>query len=120
MSLSSTDRIAAGRYDQAGELAPSHRKATLLLLTPYTLALVFCLALPLMNVFFLSVHSYSPTTIWTPQLTFANYLEVFRPYLGRISVRTLRIGVTASVLCVLLGYPIAYHLARCSKRQLAV
>lgn len=90
------------------------------LLVPYTLTLLAFLALPLANVALLSVYRYSPITIWVPEFTLANYGQMFTLYFGTVALRTLRIGATATVLCVLLGYPVAYYLSRCSRRALTV
>ncbi len=90
------------------------------LVAPYVLILLVFLVLPLINVLVLSVYTYSPITIWTPRLTLANYGQVFTVYFATIALRTLRVGVLATALCVVLGYPVAYYLSRCGKRALTV
>jgi ABC-type spermidine/putrescine transport system permease subunit I len=82
--------------------------------------LVAFLALPLANLGALSVLTYSPVHLWTNELTDANYLKLLDDYYFGLIMRTLRIGTVTTVLCTLLGYPIAYYLARCSQRVLAV
>jgi ABC-type spermidine/putrescine transport system permease subunit I len=100
--------------------APQRSRAWLWLLFPYALTLVAFLALPLANVLLLSVYRYSPIKIWIPEFTVANYIQMFTPYFGGVALRTASIGAIATVLCVILGYPIAYYLSRCSKRALTV
>jgi ABC-type spermidine/putrescine transport system permease subunit I len=100
--------------------APRRSSAWLWLLFPYALTLVAFLALPLANVLLLSVYRYSPIKIWIPEFTGANYVQMFTPYFGSVALRTVSIGAIATVLCVLLGYPVAYYLSRCSKRALTV
>ena len=90
------------------------------LLLPYTLVLIVFLALPLANVLLMSTFTYSPIMIWTPEFTSANYRQIFTPYFATVALRTLRVGITATSICILLGYPIAYYLSRCSRRALTV
>ena len=99
---------------------PRRTRAWIWLLVPYALTLVAFIALPLANVLLLSVYRYSPITIWIPEFTGANYIQIFTPYFGNVALRTLSIGAVATVLCVLLGYPVAYYLSRCSKSALTV
>jgi ABC-type spermidine/putrescine transport system permease subunit I len=97
------------------------RRAPWLWLTgPYIIVLVAFLALPLGNLGVLSVKTYSPVHLWTNELTDANYLKLLDDYYFGLIMRTLRIGGVTTVLCILLGYPIAYYLARCSQRVLAI
>src|SRR5260370_30114393 len=103
------------------EAAASRRsRAWLWLLLPYALMLLGFLALPLANVLLLSVYRYSPIKIWIPEFTDANYIQMFTPYFGGVALRTASIGAIATLMCVLLGYPVAYYLSRCSKRALTV
>ncbi|MGF7162863.1 ABC-type spermidine/putrescine transport system permease subunit I [Rhodoligotrophos appendicifer] len=108
----------SSQADAPGALA--RVPAWLWLIGPYALLLMVFVAAPLANVVLLSVYTYSPVRIWTPDFTLDNYRQIFTPYFGGIAIRTLRIGATATLGCVLLGYPIAYYLARCSRRALAV
>jgi putative spermidine/putrescine transport system permease protein len=90
------------------------------LVLPYGLALVLFLAAPLANIALLSFYTHSADRIWLPVLTLDNYRQLLGYYFLNITLRTLRVGATATVLCVALGYPLAYFLARCSRRALAV
>lgn len=89
------------------------------LVLPYSLALVLFLAAPLANIGLLSVYTHSADRIWLPILTLDNYRQLLGYYFLRIILRTLRVGAITTVLCVVLGYPMAYYLARCSRRALA-
>jgi ABC-type spermidine/putrescine transport system permease subunit I len=86
------------------------------LVGPYALYLLVLLIVPFANVALFSVHTYSPTKIMLPELTFANYLEIFDPYYARLFGRTLRLGLITTVICAVLGYPLAYFLARAAPR----
>ncbi len=90
------------------------------LLLPYAILLVAFLALPLANIFLMSIYRYSPIMIWEPHFTLENYGQLLTGYYATIALRTLRIGAASTALCVILGYPIAYYLARCSRRALTV
>ena len=90
------------------------------LIGPYVGLLIAFVAAPLSNLVLLSFYTYSPVRIWTPEFTLDNYQQVFTPYFGSIAIRTLRIGAIATGICVIIGYPVAYYLARCSKRALIV
>jgi ABC-type spermidine/putrescine transport system permease subunit I len=87
---------------------------------PYAVCLLAFLLVPLINVVVLSFYTYSPILIWVPKLTLANYAAMLTPYFANVTLRTLRIAAAATFLCLVLGYPVAYYLARCSRRALAV
>jgi ABC-type spermidine/putrescine transport system permease subunit I len=91
-----------------------------LLASPYALFLLVLLIVPFANVAFFSVHSYSPTRILSPELTLDNYRKLFDLYYLRLFGRTLRLGLITTIVCVLLGYPLAYFLARARPRVLTV
>ena len=67
---------------------------------------------PFANIAMYSVHPYSPTKVFLPDLTFDNYLRIFDLYYVRLFGRTLRLGLITTAVCVVLGYPLAYCLAR--------
>jgi putative spermidine/putrescine transport system permease protein len=54
---------------------------------------------------------------WTPQ----HYLAVLRdPTVQRAFLNTVRISVVTTVVCLLLGYPVAYGIARARRRDLLI
>ena len=75
---------------------------------------------PFANIAMYSVHPYSPTKVFLPDLTFDNYLRIFDLYYVRLFGRTLRLGLITTAVCVVLGYPLAYCLARARPRRHAV
>lgn len=87
-----------------------------LLVGPYALYLLVLLIVPFANVALFSVHAYSPTKVALPELTLANYLKIVDPYYARLFGRTLRLGLITTAVCALLGYPLAYFLARARPR----
>jgi len=87
---------------------------------PYALFLLFLLLVPFANVAMFSLHPYSPTKVFLPELTFENYRKILDLYYVRLFGRTLRLGLITMVVCVMLGYPLAYFLARARPRVQAL
>ena len=87
---------------------------------PYALFLVFLLLVPFANVAMYSLHPYSPTKVFLPELTLDNYAKIFDLYYVRLFARTLRLGLITTAICVALGYPLAYFLARARARTQAL
>jgi spermidine/putrescine transport system permease protein len=48
--------------------------------------------------------------------TLDNYRGLMEPYYGRILLRSIGYAATTTLLCVLIGYPVAYHIGRMSPR----
>ena len=91
-----------------------------LLTGPYALFLLVLLLVPFANIAMYSLHPYSPTKVFLPELTFENYRKIFDLYYARLFGRTLRLGLITMAVCVVLGYPLAYCLARARPRWQAV
>src|SRR6516164_3909958 len=87
---------------------------------PYALFLLVLLLVPFANIALYSLHPYSPTKVFLPELTFDNYRKIFDLYYARLFGRTLRLGLITTAVCVVLGYPLAYCLARASPRWQAM
>ena len=86
------------------------------LAAPYALFLAALLLVPFVNVALYSIHPYSPTKVVDTGLTVENYTKIFDLYHLRLFGRTLRLGLITTIVCVLLGYPLAYWLARARPR----
>lgn len=80
-----------------------HESRILLLLVPCLVFLLLFFAFPLFRLLWLS--------IFTPKFTLANYIMVFgsNVYLN-VLINSLKIAASSTVLCLLLGYPVAYLL----------
>src|SRR5580704_16258700 len=87
---------------------------------PYALFLFVLLLVPFANIAMYSLHPYSPTKVFLPELTFTNYRKIFDLYYVRLFGRTLRLGLITTAVCAVLGYPLAYCLARARPRWQAV
>ena len=86
------------------------------LVLPLALYLLVFLVIPFVNIIVLSFYTYSPTRILTPELTTANYVDLLDASFLTVLLRTLRLGLVCTVICVLFGYPLAYFLARAGRR----
>jgi putative spermidine/putrescine transport system permease protein len=96
--------------------AASRRPYWAALILPLALYLLIFLVIPFANIVVLSFFTYSPTRIWTPDLTIANYTDLMDGAFLTVLLRTLRLGLVSTVICVLFGYPLAYFLARAGRR----
>jgi len=94
----------------------SQRPYWLSLTLPLALYLVIFLVVPFINIVVLSFYTYSPTRIWTPDLTTANYIALADGTFLTVLLRTLRLGLVCTAICVFFGYPLAYFLARAERR----
>jgi putative spermidine/putrescine transport system permease protein len=100
--------------------SPHRRRALLLLLlAPGLLGLLVFFVTPLARMATLSFYQYSPTQFWVPDFVLDNYLRFFsRYYYLRVAGTTLYIASFVTILCVILGYPFAYFLARAAEHRL--
>lgn len=89
----------------------------LLLISPANIYLFLLMVLPLFLVVvlsFLSRGTYGDVVfIFNP----SNYIRLLDPLYGKILVYSLVVGIETTVLCILIGYPLAYYIARAPARQ---
>ncbi len=90
--------------------------AWVLFVGPYGVYLLVFLVLPFVNVALLSVYLHSPTKIAVAEFTAANYAKLWEPYYANLFLRTVRLAVVVTAVCMVLGYPLAYFLARSTSR----
>jgi len=96
--------------------SPKRHTWAAILVLPLALYLVMFLVVPFINIIVLSFYTYSPTRIWVPELTSANYAALADGTFLTVLLRTLRLGLVCTAICALLGYPVAYFLARSERR----
>lgn len=85
-------------------------KTLLLLLLPGTFLLVF-LFIPLFQMFALSFQDMDGA------ITLANYVKFFSNSIYiKVILLTLQVSFFVTIFCLLLGYPVAYAMTKCSKR----
>src|SRR4029079_14982340 len=112
-------RAAASRPRGAARVSGRGRLAVALL-SPGLAVLTVFLVVPLAMIVVISVFSYSPTKIWIPVVTGENYGKFFHPYYLGVTWTTVKVGILTTLVCAVLGYPLAYLLARMRSRWLGL
>jgi putative spermidine/putrescine transport system permease protein len=91
--------------------------AALTLLGPASLLMVLTLVLPLALLARDSLNRFDPTELMIDAVTPANYLRFFAdPFYWDVLATTIRVSVIVTVVCLLLGLPMAWRLARSTSR----
>jgi putative spermidine/putrescine transport system permease protein len=87
------------------------------LVGPATIIVVILLVAPLFILFRYSLNRFVPGKFMVDALTVENYVKVFvDPYYRAVLLRTGFIAALCTALCLALGYPAAYFLARTRSR----
>ena len=89
----------------------------LLLILPANAYLVLLLVLPLIMVAVLSFLSRGTYGEVVFKFNLTNYVRLFDPLYGKILGFSLAVGLGTTILCLLIGYPMAYYIARAPARQ---
>jgi putative spermidine/putrescine transport system permease protein len=95
--------------------------AALTLLGPASLMMVVMLIAPLAFLARISLNRFDPTQLMIAAVTPENYLRFFRdPFYWNVLVTTLRVSVIVTAVCLALGLPMAWRLARTTSRWKSV
>jgi putative spermidine/putrescine transport system permease protein len=88
------------------------------LVGPATIFIALCLLAPLVMLARYSLNEFEPTKkMMVEAVTVANYVKFFTdPYYTTILWTTLRIAVLVTAACLVLGFPLAYVVARTQSR----
>src|SRR5262245_36950685 len=87
------------------------------LLGPATLIVAVGLIIPMAILFRYSLNQFKPGIMMVEALTFENYVKFFSdPYYRTVFLTTVRVALTCTVACLVLGFPLAYKLARTQTR----
>jgi putative spermidine/putrescine transport system permease protein len=88
------------------------------LITPATIFVAFCLLAPLCILFRYSLNEFIPAKrLMVEAVTVANYVRFFTdPYYTSILATTVRVAVMVTAVCLVLGFPLAYVVARTQSR----
>jgi putative spermidine/putrescine transport system permease protein len=98
------------RRDMTGRVPPALRRGLLVL--PAVLFLIAFFVLPLVDNGLRSV--ISPET---GKITLARYVQLLTdPFYLRVIAETLILSTAVTIICILIGYPVAYYLVRYSGR----
>jgi putative spermidine/putrescine transport system permease protein len=97
----------------SANVAALRRLALLVYLGPATLFYLGFLVLPYLMVLRLSFFRFSSLQLYIASFTLANYAAVLTdPFYLLLMARTLLLGLGVTLLCLLLGYPLALMIAR--------
>ena len=89
----------------------------LLLISPANLYLFVFMILPLILVVALSFLTRGTYGEVEFKFNAANYARLFDPIYGKIMLFSLGVGLGTTVITILIGYPLAYYIARSPARQ---
>jgi putative spermidine/putrescine transport system permease protein len=91
--------------------------AALALFGPASLLMVLTLVVPLLYLARDSLNRFDPTELMIEAVTLANYLRFFAdPFYWNVLVTTIRVSIIVTAVCLLLGLPMAWRLARTASR----
>ncbi len=94
-----------------GRRAP--RLAVASLIGPATVIVALGLLIPMVILFRYSLNQFKPGVMMVEALTLENYVKFFSdPYYHNVFFTTVRVALTCTLACLLLGFPLAYVLAR--------
>jgi putative spermidine/putrescine transport system permease protein len=83
-------------------------------------AALFCLLqmlVPIVLLFRYSLNRFDPASYMVEAVTSENYVKFFTdPYYLGVLVRTIRVSVMSTLICLVMGFPLAYWLARMTSR----
>jgi putative spermidine/putrescine transport system permease protein len=97
-------------------LAPRRLTAGMLV-GPATATVVILLLLPLLILFRYSFNRFVPGQFMVEAVTLANYVKVFSdPYYRNVLLLTASVAALCTALCLIIGFPAAYLLARTRSR----
>ncbi len=87
------------------------------LVGPATCIVLLGLLLPLAILFRYSLNQFKPRVMMVEAFTLENYIRFFTdPFYVNILLTTLRVALICTAACLLLGFPLAYLLARTQSR----
>jgi putative spermidine/putrescine transport system permease protein len=92
-------------------------KNSVLLILPTLLFLACFLVAPYFNMLVMSFRNPSTSAVYAPGFTVANYTRALTdPYYLGVLAQTIALGAVTTLICALIAYPVAYHLARTRSR----
>lgn len=89
----------------------------LLMVGPVTLIMILLIAVPLIYVAVMSFCSIDEYYNVTFKLTFDNYIRLVNTDYLKIYAQSLGIAVVTTILCILIGYPFSYWIARTKSKK---
>lgn len=93
------------------------RKRVWWMIVPALVLLVGFLVLPYASIVVMSLRTADTRAVYGEGFTLSHYAQIVTdPFIWGIVGRSLRMGLTVTVVTLLLGYPVAYHLANLRSR----
>jgi putative spermidine/putrescine transport system permease protein len=87
------------------------------LIGPATVIVAMGLLLPICILFSYSLNQFKPRVMMVEAFTLENYVKFFTdPYYTNIFFTTLKVALICTAICLVLGFPLAYVLARTQTR----
>jgi putative spermidine/putrescine transport system permease protein len=98
-------------------IARRRGSGALVLLGPASLLMILTLVVPLLLLARDSLNRFDATELMIEAVTPANYLRFFAdPFYWNVLVTTIRVSVIVTAVCLVLGLPMAWRLARTASR----
>jgi putative spermidine/putrescine transport system permease protein len=108
----------AGRAAAVEKPVGSRRLTAAALAGPATAVVAVGIVLPILLLFRFSLNQFVPGKFMVEALTAANYVKFAAdPFYVAVLVRTLRVALACTAICLLLGFPMGYWLARTQSRR---
>jgi putative spermidine/putrescine transport system permease protein len=108
----------AGRAAAVEQPVGSRHLTAASLLGPATVVVVVGIFLPILLLFRFSLNQFVPGKFMVEALTSANYVKFATdPFYVAVLVRTLRVALACTVICLVIGFPMGYWLARTQSRH---
>jgi len=116
MTTAPASEAPAKKFSLGRSLRENRVAQGLFLISPANIYLFVLIVIPLLMVTVLSFLSRGEYGQVVFKFNPDNYARLFDAIYGKIMIFSLGVGVGTTVLCLLLGYPVAYYLARASAR----
>ena len=111
------DRAPSRANPQSDDDRGGSRVSAAVLLGPATVIVALGLLLPVAILFRYSLNQFRPRVMMVEAFTLENYIKFFTdPYYIAVFLTTLRVALICTLICLLLGFPLAYVLARTRTR----
>lgn len=108
---------AAARPQRIEEEGRGSLLSAATLIGPATFVVVAGLLLPIAILFRYSLNEFRPRVMMVEAFTAENYVKFFTdPFYSNILFTTLRVALLCTAICLVLGFPLAYVLARTQTR----
>ncbi len=117
MAASAAVHMGAGRRSLLKMIRESKVGQGLALIAPANIYLLIFMVVPLILVgglSFLSRGTYGDVQF---RFNISNYTRLFDPLYAKILGYSLVVGVATTVMCIVIGYPLSYYIARSPARQ---